>query len=496
MAGLIGLLMNKMAPTKESGGQTENVAATALVADLDGTLLRTDLLYESFFSAAAARPLTALRLAFEHLHDRARLKIALAGAANIDVAVLPVNQDVAARISDANVAGRPVLVATASEETLARTVVERVAPGVEVMGTTPDRNLKGEAKAQALIERYGERGFDYIGDSEADLSVWAKSNKAIAVSPNAGTRANLEKMGGNVEFLSGGPRPGALWKALRPHQWVKNTLIFAPLIAAHDFSAATLGLSLLAFVAFSLCASAIYILNDLLDLSADRRHPTKRRRPFASGDAPITLAAPLALGLLTLAFILALTAGPAFLACLACYLVATTAYSAWLKRALFADAVMLGGLYTLRVVAGGAATGIVLSPWLLACSGFAFLALAIVKRQTELRRGLARGETDTKGRAYSAAHLPMLGSLGAASAFATIVVLALYANSEDAAAIYSAPWALWIIFPLLIYWLGRMLLLADQGEIDDDPIVFALKDRASIFLGGVVLLSFIAASTL
>lgn len=471
-------------------------APIALVADLDGTLLRTDLLYESFFSAAAAHPVKALRLALENIHDRAKLKRALAAAADIDLEVLPVNRDVAARVNEAHAAGRPVLIATAADQTLAKSVVEKIAPGVEVMGTTPERNLKGEAKAAALVERFGERGFDYIGDSEADLAIWAKANKAVAVSPNAGTRARLHRQDEDVEILTGGPCPKALWRALRPHQWVKNILVFAPLIAAHDFSAPTLALGLLAFVAFSFCASAVYVLNDLLDLSADRRHPTKCARPFACGDAPIMLAGPLALGLLTLSFLLAILAGPAFLASLACYLAAATTYSVWLKRALFADAVMLGGLYTLRVIAGGLATGIVLSPWLLACSGFAFLALAIVKRQTELRRGLTRGETDTKGRAYSADHLPMLGSLGASSAFASVVVLALYINSADSQLIYSAPVALWAIIPLLIYWLGRMLLLADRGEIDDDPIVFALKDRISVFLGGAVLLCFVAASTL
>jgi len=483
-----------MAPPPE--GAAAQDLERALVVDLDGTLLRTDLLHECFWRLAGRRPFHAFRLALTHLGDRAALKVALAEAAEPNAEAPPVNEAVAGLLRDAKAQGRPVLVATAAEQALAEAIVARVAPGVEVLGTTPGRNLKGVAKAAALVERYGAGGFDYVGDSAADLSIWPQAARAIAVRPSARIARVLAGRSGGFEIIEEGPRASALWRALRPHQWVKNVLVFGPALAAHDLSAKTLALGLLAFVAFSLCASAIYVINDLLDLEADRRHPTKRARPFASGAAPIQLAGPLSLGLLAAAFLLAAFAGGAFFACLAAYLVATTAYSARLKRELFADAVTLGGLYTLRVIAGAAATGIVLSPWLLACSGFGFLALAIVKRQTELRRGLAQGLDAAAGRAYTAEHLPMLAALGAASAFAAVVVFALYVNTAAAQGLYSAPEALWAVCPLLIYWLGRMLLLADRGEIDDDPIVFALEDKVSLGVGAAVTLCFLAASTL
>jgi 4-hydroxybenzoate polyprenyltransferase len=282
----------------------------------------------------------------------------------------------------------------------------------------------------------------------------------------------------------------AAWlRALRPHQWLKNLLVFVPIAAGHVITPASVGYSLLAFLAFSLVASGVYLLNDLLDLPSDRAHPRKSARPLASGAIPIQLAPPAAAGLMLSGAVIALSAGPALLGVIAIYVAVTCLYSLYLKRKALLDVITLAGLYTLHVLGGAAAVGIVVSQWLLAFSLFVFLALAIVKRHAELVDAVSNGQGDPRGRGYRTEDLPMLGSLGAAAGYIAVLVLALYISTPQVQELYTRPQLLWGVCGLLLYWVSRMLLVSQRGEVDDDPLVFAVKDRPSqtvLVLGAVL----------
>lgn len=269
-----------------------------------------------------------------------------------------------------------------------------------------------------------------------------------------------------------------LLKAMRPHQWCKNLLILLPIFAAHDFSA--LGGAVVAMVAFSLIASSIYIINDIIDLPSDRAHPRKCNRPFASGAASISHGIALAVGLTIAAFVLASFTTPAFIATLILYLAATTAYSLWLKRKLLVDIIALSGLYTIRILAGAAVTGIPLSPWLLAFSMFLFFSLAAIKRQAELVDQERNGQTNTPGRAYLTTDLPTIRNMAVSSGQAAVLVMALYINSPAITGLYAAPSLMWLLCPILFYWINRMVIMTHRGFMDDDPIVFACRDKISL----------------
>ena len=287
----------------------------------------------------------------------------------------------------------------------------------------------------------------------------------------------------------GGGSPLDYFRALRPHHWIKNVLVFVPLIAAHETDFEMYLVAAGVFVALSTCASGTYLFNDLLDLPHDRGHPSKRHRPIAAGRTParrmVGLGAILVAGGLAFVFALSVAAAPFVLL----YVMMTCVYSLWLKRRLFFDVIVLALLYGVRVLAGAAAASIMPSPWLLAFSLFAFLALAIVKRQTEL----AAGRSAPAGRAYVVEDLPLLAALGAASSFSTVVVLALYIQSPEVSERYGSPECLWLLCPLLIYWLGRLTLLANRGVVDDDPVVFTMRDRTSWLTGAVILAVFASA---
>ena len=282
--------------------------------------------------------------------------------------------------------------------------------------------------------------------------------------------------------------------ALRPQQWVKNVLVFVPLVTSHNVFHLSLAMaSAIAFVCFCLCASAVYVLNDLADINADRRHPSKRKRPFASGALPVSWGLPLASGLLVVGFaVAALILPPGFSAALAVYFVTTCAYSFLAKRIAMLDVLMLAGLYTIRVLAGGTATGIVVSEWLMAFSMFLFVSLAFAKRYAELGRLLRANEGAAIGRGYSVADIGLIESMGPASGYIAVLVLALYVNGEQMKTLYRNPWPLWLICPVLMYWISRVWIKAKRGELSEDPIVFALRDRISAYLGVIVIVLLIA----
>lgn len=452
---------------------------TPLAVDVDGTLIRGDLLAEGIARLLTASPASLLALPWWLAGGRARLKRKVAERTTLAPASLQLNSAVVAEVRAAKAAGREVWLSSGADAK----AVEPLAATLDADGHIASDgcvNLVGAAKAAALTTRFGEQGFDYIGNARRDLPVWRQARRAIGVNLSPRLAAAVRASHGDVCLLGTDHGSGAdYWRALRPHQWAKNILVFAPLLAAHSLTPSAWQLTLGLFVAFCACASAGYIWNDLADLPHDRSHANKRRRPLASGAArPAPLAAisvALAVGGVALALWMSLAAGLYAL----CYLGLAAAYTLWLKRRVFLDVVVLSGFYSLRVLAGAAAAAVPLSPWFLALLLFAFLALAILKRQTELKAMADAGRADVPGRGYVAEDLASLTALGAASGFTSVVVLALYIQSDKVAALYDRPEALWLTCPLLLYWLGRTMVLANRGRVDDDPILFALRDRAS-----------------
>ena len=464
-----------------------------LAVDLDGTLVRSDMLHETFWSALGSKGLGAVAAGFQ---GRAALKAALSEAGDFDPETLPFNDAVLDEIRARKAEGARVVLATASHSEVAERIADHLGLFDEVLASDGHQNLKGREKARVLTDRYGENGFAYIGDSTADLPVWKAAAEAVSVDASPSLKGRIDALGRPAKHLSteGEGLVKPMLKALRPHQWLKNMLIFIPLLLAHRLEVATVFPALLAFVAFCLTASSVYVTNDLLDLSADRAHPRKRHRPFASGALPITWGIGLSGGLLLAGLAIGAFVGPVFLLVLAFYYLCTLAYSLFLKRQTVIDICMLAGLYTLRIIAGGAATGIVLSVWLLGFSIFFFLALAAVKRQAELVDVVAAGRGTAAGRGYLPEDLPLIAMMALASGYVSVLVAGLYLTSTEVAELYSFPSALWGICAVLIYWLSRAVMLAHRGRMTDDPIVFAVTDKVSLFCGaGIVGLVVLAA---
>ena len=451
-----------------------------LVVDLDGTLLKSDMLYESFWSAFNKNWRSPFLSLVALGRGKAALKDYLRSAAEIDVSTLPYDEAVVEFIHAFRRQGGRVALVTASNQIFADNIAGHLQIFDEVCGSDGDHNLKGTNKADFLIERFGCDTFCYVGDAHADLPVWAVSQKIVTVNASPALRQKAEGLGKPVQHLVTTVKNFRPYiKALRPHQWLKNSLILLPMLAAHQLDASTFFISLLAFVAFSLVASSVYVLNDLLDLNADRAHPRKRLRPFASGAVPIAHGGYLALALLLGGTLVAAFLGWAFLLVLSAYYVLTTAYSLTLKRRIVLDICVLAGLYTMRIIAGGVAIGSELSVWLLAFSIFFFLSLAAVKRQAELVDMTGRGILTAQGRGYHVADLPIISMVGLAAGYIAVLVMALYVNSSTVQELYAFPDALWGICCVLLYWLTRIVLLTHRGTMHDDPVVFAAKDRVS-----------------
>ncbi|MEX1081016.1 MAG: UbiA family prenyltransferase [Halofilum sp. (in: g-proteobacteria)] len=461
-----------------------------LVVDVDGTLVRSDLLVESALGAVRETPFNLVRMVGWLGVGRARLKSELASRVPLDPATLPYDQDVLATLRREHAAGRPIYLASASDRRYVEAIAAHLGLFDGVFASDGATNLKADAKAQMLVDAFGEHGFDYVGNHADDLAIWERACRILIVDAPKKVLRRATRDGADHEILV--PRRMALaaWlRALRPHQWLKNLLVFVPIAAGHVVTPASVGYSLLAFVAFSLVASGVYLLNDLLDLPSDRAHPRKSARSLASGAIPIQLAPPAAAGLMLSGAVLALFAGPALLGVIAIYVAVTCLYSIHLKRKALLDVITLAGLYTLRVLGGAAAVGIIVSQWLLAFALFVFLALAIVKRHAELVDAVSNGQGDPRGRGYRTQDLPMLGSLGAAAGYIAVLVLALYISTPQVQELYSHPQLLWGVCGLLLYWVSRMLLASQRGEVDDDPLVFAVKDRPSqavLVLGAVL----------
>jgi 4-hydroxybenzoate polyprenyltransferase/phosphoserine phosphatase len=466
-------------------------ALLPLCVDLDGTLVATDTLWESALALLRTQPLRALLLPVWLVSGRAALKRALGQVAPIDVAALPYRAEVLAYIAEARAAGRRVVLTTASTRAIAERVAAHTGVFDEVMASDQE-NLKGPRKREALVARFGERGFEYVGDSRADLAVWEGAGAGSLVGGSRALAAGLAARTTLARELAVRPGDAAAWlRALRVRQWLKNLLLFLPLLAAHRFGDLAAALAaLVGFFAFGFTASAIYLANDLFDLPSDRAHPSKRERPFAAG----TLSIPAGLAAIPLALCaaaaLASSLPTAFGAALVFYVLVNGLYTLWLKRVVLADVTVLGGMYALRVVVGGLATRIPVSTWLIAFSLFFFLSLAFLKRFAELRRLCDEGASATPGRGYVPSDAPVLLALGPACAVVSALVLGLYVEGDTVETLYRTPNVLWALIPLLVYWSARIWLLAQRGELDDDPILFTTQDPGSYLVAALALVVF------
>lgn len=453
-----------------------------LVLDVDGTFLKTDLLFEAFWAGLGRDPLGMLR-ALRFLRDPARLKAELAARVEMRLDLMPVNPAVAELALASAGEGREVILASASDRRQVQALAEAYGLSARVFASDGVTNLKGARKAEALCEAFGVEGFDYAGNEATDMPVWEVAQNALVVGEVPAARA-LPARGRSVQQLPGGWRPRALLKAMRPHQWVKNVLLLLPLIAAHRFDIATLGPILLGIVAFSAAASAIYIVNDLLDLEADRLHPTKNRRPFAAGAVPIKVGMIACAGLMALALGLAGALNGGFLAIVALYMALSLAYSLKLKRMRWVDIAMLATLYTIRVVAGAAAGQVDVSIYMLIFIFPVFIALGCVKRLTELT--LATDDAPLPGRGYGRTDRGDLLNVAGIGVTGALVIFFLYSVSPQARALYPDTWLLWVAMVPMGWWLTRMVALGWFGKQDYDPIVFALRDKFGL---GILMLT-------
>lgn len=461
--------------------------AVPLCVDLDGTVLRTDLLWESLVALLRSRPWRAALAPLWLCRGMAHLKARLAREARPGLSALPVDEEFLDWVRR-EAAGRPIWLVSGSHHSLVRRMSRCLGGFAGAAGTRRGINLTGAAKARWLCGRFGAGRFDYAGDRAADLGVWRHARKAYIVRAPA---ALAQRVAAVAAVGRVWPRPCGRWRAwlgaLRLHQWVKNLIVFAPILTSHRWlEAGLVPEAALAFAAFSLLASALYIVNDLLDLDSDRIHPDKSGRPLACGDLSIPMglaAVPLLMGG---AAGIALLLPGAFRAALAAYGVISLGYSALLKRWVLVDALALTVLYLLRIWGGGSATGIGVSSWLMAFAMFLFLSLALAKRYAELKGLRALQRSNAAGRGYAASHLSGVGFLGMASGLVSVLVAALYIGSPAAALIYGNPALLWPVCLLLIFWVGRLWLINRRGDLHEDPVLFVIRDPASYLVGAAI----------
>ncbi len=475
------------------------LSAVPLVVDLDDTLVRTDLLIESILSILRTSPWRLLSLPFWMARGTAWLKQQTAARTSLDVSILPWNTQLIEYLASQRAQGRSLILATASDERLARQVADHLGLFDAVFASNGADNLSGDSKRDLLVRRFGDRGFDYAADGgglrHSDLAIWASARRSILVNPARSVSAEATRTS-TVERIFGKQKPpAALWlNPLRPAHWLKNLLVLVPVLAAQRVPVDGLLLkSLLAFVAFGCCASSGYLFNDLIDLDADRHHPHKRLRPFAAGDLPLSYALGMIPLLLLLGCLLGMLASPALFAVLLLYFLMSALYTLRIKKLVILDVLFLAGLYTVRILAGSAATGIWPSHWLLAFSTFLFFSLALVKRYGELVVMRQANGNSAAARAYQLSDGELLAAMGVASGYLAVLVMALYIATEKAHTLYSTRQLLWLECPLLLYWISFVWLTAHRGHMPDDPVVFAIGDRTSRILIVLMLIAALAA---
>jgi len=463
-------------------------ALRPLCVDLDGSLVKSDTLIDSFLVLVRTQPALLFALPGRLLDGKAALKAFITAHIPLDVAHLPYNRKLVQFLHEEKARGRAIYLVTGADVGLAQRVAAHFGIFTGVFASDGQVNLTGTRKLDRLRGQFGNGAYDYIGNDAPDLPLLAHATEPMVANPSLRLRLRL-RMRGIRPARAFVQRDRPLWsvlRALRPHQWAKNLLIFLPLLLAHVIAVNRLLDALLAFCCFSLTASSAYIVNDLLDIEDDRRHAQKRQRPFATGD----LSAFAGIGIVALSLLLALSAARllpvGFYGWLLLYLGATLSYSWYLKRIALVDVLVLSGLYTLRLLAGSAATDSHISPWLAGFSVFLFFSLAIVKRFAELENLRSSGLPPRNGRGYLVADIDQLRSFGTASAFAAVMIFAIYISGSDVMKLYRRPQLLWLIMPFMILWLCRVWLLASRGELSEDPLVFALTDRMSLAIGAAI----------
>lgn len=446
--------------------------------DLDGTLIAGDLFWESVVKLASDRPWDLFRLPLWALRGRAFLKRQVATHVSVKAEQLPYRTELLEQLRAAHESGDQIVLATGSDELHAAQVSAHLGIFSTMLASNGVVNLTGRSKAARLQEEFGDGKFHYVGNDWADLPVWQAAGGATVV---AGPSRLVRRVRNGLNFRAvvgvAPNRVDAIIRALRLHQWAKNLLVFVPLVLSHRIVDVQLIIrALVAFLAFGLCASAIYVINDLFDIQSDRAHPRKRRRPFAAGELSVPAGlvlsgALLLLGLLTAGF----GTSSEFLLVLVLYILVTTAYSARLKREPVLDVLILACLYVLRVIGGGAAIDITISNWLLGFALFLFLSLAFIKRYTEL----VGQQGEIPGRGYAGVDHSWVLSTGTSAGYISVLILGLYVNSPDVVSLYRHPRVLWLACPVLLFWITRMWFRAGRQQIHDDPVLEALRDPTS-----------------
>lgn len=457
-----------------------------IYVDLDGTLTPSDCLWESIAALARSKPWALILLPVLLLRQRQLIKIKLAQMAPITIGSLPYRQELISWLRELKAAGHQIYLATASTHSIAESVAASLDLFDGVLASDDRVNLRGSAKAKAILDHAEGQPFCYIGDHAGDRAIWRHAETAVAVGASGSAALRKLRHPNAIYVQAQDSHPKAMLRAMRPHHWAKNALVFVPLITAHKLEPSLWWTGLLAFFSFSLMSSMVYICNDLVDLDADRQHHQKRLRPLASGALSIPRGLLVAFLCFLLAAFIASQLPSAYAIILAVYTLVTFAYSLFLKQFAIVDVLTLAGLFTLRVLAGGAATETPISPWLLAFSMFLFLSLAVLKRYAELHHLRTNDQGRPIRRGYRVSDLAMLSSIGVANGFVSVLVLALYISSPDVHSLYNRPVGIWMICPALVYWLSRLWLKAHRGEMIEDPLVFAFRDPASYVVGLVV----------
>jgi 4-hydroxybenzoate polyprenyltransferase/phosphoserine phosphatase len=462
-----------------AGTQAVKETSPVLCVDLDGTLIRGNLLWECILALLKSEPGSLFLLPFWLVRGAAFLKHQLASRVVLDPSRLPYRQDVLDLVQQERLAGRRIALVTAADFGLAQSVSNFLGLFDEVHASDGRRNLKGAAKGAFLAEHFSATGFDYVGDSAADLKVWSHARGAYVIGTESRARQAARLTAVKATFLDS-PASLRTWvNALRGTHWAKNLLLFLPLALSHNLAVEPALRTAAGFVLYGLCASGLYILNDLLDLHSDREHPWKKDRPFAAGQLSISEGVFVSFALLGFALGLGFVLNPTFGLALVGYAALTMLYSLYLKKVALLDVFVLSSFYSFRILAGALISATPLSQWFLAFSMFFFLSLAMAKRYSELLHANDLVASGNSGRGYHVHDRELLLSFGVGSSFASVVILSLYVQSQDVRLLYSSPEWLLMLCPIVLYWLGRTWLLAHRGELKEDPVTLAIRDRVS-----------------
>lgn len=459
------------------------ITLPSIIVKNEGVLVKTDIYWESLYILVKVKPLCMLYLPFWLIRGFAYLREQLISRALPNEKYLPYNQELLGYLHQQKKMGRELYLATSSSPEIG----SRIASHLGLFKAVVDiQELLEAAEVSSTGDLPGGRessSFVYVCHDEDEIPNGLNNRLAGVVlvdSSNIKHRSTYKKH--KIEKMITAPRPGWIEyaRAIRIHQWIKNLLVFVPLITAHQITdTALLFRATLAFIAFCLCASGVYLLNDLFDIEADRKHPKKSGRPLAAGKIAVKTASLLVPLFTLLAILIGAFLGITFVSILLVYLVITVLYTIWLKRVVLVDVVLLAALYTIRIFAGGAAVAIMPSFWLLSFSMFIFFSLALMKRSSDLYQARTSEQDIMEGRGYVAADARIVQDMGTASGYMSVLVMALYINSEDVQLLYSRPWVLWFICPLLLYWVSRVWVCVSRGMMQEDPILFTIKDWVS-----------------